>query len=337
MTLTDVCKAVGVSKTTVSNVINDKPGVSPEVRQKIQSLIKKMGFVPRPAARHLSLAKTDTIAVVFQDLTSGWLLTIYRGILEKASEARHHVITALSFRPGDEFELPTRVLGTASVDGLIWFDARATPDLIRKFKSQQSMPIVIIQRHLEDSDITTVSTENIQSAYKAVHHLLTLGHRKLMLITGQPENIDSQEKLIGARQALAEFNVTIPPERILNGHHVDDYAARALAAYLDAGNPLPEAIFSFNDNMALAVMRWLNQRGVRVPEDVAIVGFDGIDDARRAHLTTVEMPLRELGMMAFQLLIDLIHTQPEQRKDSHVFLGGTLQVRKTCGAHLRAP
>ena len=332
VTLEDICRAAGVSKATISNVINNKRGVGPETRQRIQALIRKMGYVPKPAARHLSLARTDTVAVVFQDVTPGWLLSIYRGILMKSAELKYHVITALSVYEGDQFELPTNVLGTASVDGLLWLDPRLTPDLIRRFRNEQRMPFVVLQGHIDDPDISTVSIENSYSAYIAVKHLLDLGRRRIMLITGQDDNLDSQEKLLGARRALTEYDVNLPPELVVNGHHVDDFAVREVESYLKTGRPLPEAIFAFNDNMALAVMRWLTDHGIKVPEQVAVVGFDGIDDARRAGLTTVESPMKEMGVMAVQMLVDLIRTPAQDRKGQHIVMRGTLAVRQSCGA-----
>ncbi len=333
--LDEICRAAGVSKATISNVINNKPGVSQETRQRIQSLIRKMGYAPKPAARHLSLERTDTLAVVFQDLTPGWLLSIYRGILAKAAELKYHVITALSVWEGDQYELPTNVLGTASVDGLLWLDPRLTPELIRRFRNEQHMPFVVLQGHVDDPDISTVSVENTRGAYLAMKHLLELGYRRILLITGQDDNLDSQEKLRGAQQALAEFALPLDPEMAVNGHHVDDFAIRAVEDFLKAGHPLPEAILAFNDNMALAVMRWLADQGVKVPEQVAIVGFDGVDDARRAGLTTVESPIRELGMLAVQLLVDMVRTPIQERRGQHLIMAGTLAVRKTCGAHLK--
>ncbi|MBN1269833.1 MAG: LacI family DNA-binding transcriptional regulator [Kiritimatiellae bacterium] len=332
VTLRDVCREAGVSKATISHVLNNKPGVGMETRKRVLEIIEKMGYRPKPAARHLSLARTETLACVFEDLTPGWLLSIYRGILSKAAEMKYHVITALSVWQGDQFELPTNVLGTASVDGLLWLDPRTTPDIIRRFKQQQRMPFVVLQGHLDDPDITTISIEEARGAYLAVKHLVERGRRRIMLITGQEDNYDSQQKLLGSRQALSEAGLSIAPEYILNGHHVDDYAIRAVEAFVKAEHPLPDAIFAFNDNMALAVMRWLMDRGIRVPDDVAIVGFDGIDDARRAGLTTVETPMREMGMLAVQTLIELIHTPAANRKAQHIMMGGTLAARRSTGA-----
>lgn len=329
VTLKDVCREAGVSKATISHVLNNKPGVGLETRKRILEIIGRMGYKPKPAARHLSLARTDTIACVFHDLTPGWLLNIYRGILSKAAEMNYHVVTALSVWEGDQFELPTNVLGTASVDGLLWLDPRTTPDIIRRFKQEQHMPFIVLQGHLDDPDISTISIEDSRGAYLAVKHLIEMGRRRLMLITGQEDNHDSQQKLLGSRQAIAEAGLSIAPENIVNGHHVDDYAIRAVDAFMKAGHKLPDAVFAFNDNMALAVMRWLMDRGIHVPDDVAIIGFDGIDEARRAGLTTIETPMREMGMMAVQTLVELIHTPAAERKAHHIMMGGTLAVRKS--------
>jgi len=334
--LADVCKAAGVSKAAISYVLNDKPGVSPEMRRKIKSLMRKMGYLPTPAARHLSLARSETIAAIFQDLTAGWLLTVFRGIAAQAAESKYQLIAALSSQYGDEFKLPTEVLARASVDGFLWMDPRVRPVLVKRFK-KQPIPFVVIQGHIDDPEINTVSIENSNGAYDAVRHLLQLGYRRLMLMTGQEDNVDSLDKLAGARRALREFGVTLPKEYILNGHHVASYAVEAMNAFAESGRPMPEAIFAFNDDMALAVLRWLRDRRLRVPEDVALVGFDGVDEAKGAELTTVETPIREMGMTAAKLLIETIRTPPEQRKSKHILLDGHLAVRKTCGAHLRQP
>lgn len=327
MTLREVCRVAGVAKSTISHVLNDKPGVSDATRERLRRVIRELGYRPKPAARHLSMARTDTLACVFQDLTPGWLLNIYRGVLAQAAEEKFHVVTALSVSEHDQFELPTHVLGTASVDGLLWLDPRATPDLVRRFQREQDMPFVVLQGHLPDRGIATVSIENVEAARRAVRHLLELGRRRLLLITGQPENPDSRQKLEGARLALRDAGLPLDPALVLNGHHVDDFAVRALADYLRAGHPLPDAIFAFNDNMALAVQRWLAERGIRVPDQVALAGFDGLEEARRANLTTIETPMRELGVQAVRLLVEMIRSPAGTRAARHIVLDGALAPR----------
>ncbi len=334
VTVVDIAKAAGVCQATVSYVINDRPGVGPELRKRILAIMSKMNYTPRPAARHLSMQKSGMLGIVIQDLAPGWFLSVFHGMLIRATMTDHHVITVVSTREGDELDLPMSMVAKTSVDGLLWLDPRATPDVVRKFKSK-GVPFVLVQGNPEDPEVNTVGTENQLGARDAVRHLLKLGYRRLLLLTGPKENATSREKLEGARRAFDDFNLTLPARRILNGHYNAGMAIEALETYLKQRNPLPEAIFAFNDEMALAIMRWLGRKGIRVPEDVAIVGCDGTEEAREAELTTLETPTRDMGIMATQLLIDVIGNP--SRKAQHILLQGSLCIRKTCGAHLRQP
>jgi LacI family transcriptional regulator len=328
-TMEEVCDALGVSTATVSRVLNNKPGVGAELRKKVLAAVKELNYVPRAAARQLSSAKSDTLGIAFQDLTAGWLLTIFRGIISRAA-GRYHVITSISVREGDEYEVPSRLLAERRVDGLIWLDPRATPQLIKRMKSQP-VPFVVLQRQVADPEINSIAIDSAQGAREAVTHLLNCGYRKLLLLTGPRDDADSQQKLDGARQALREFSVNLPAENILEGHHVGTHAVRAISDHLAAGRPLPEAIFAFNDAMAIAILHWLRGRGIRVPQDVALIGFDGIDEAKQVGLTTFETPMYEMGVLATQVLMDLIVLPPSERRAKQLILKGTLAIRDTCG------
>lgn len=325
---------MGVSTATVSRVLNDKPGVREVLRSKVLSAVRVMGYVPRSAARHLSRDRTDTLGVALQDLTPGWCLTIFNGV-RASTGAAYHLLTAFSTKPGDELELPRQLLAGRRVDGLIWLDMRVTSSMVREVK-KQPVPFVLLQHQLPDPDVNTIAVDSKQGAREVVLHLLRTGYRRILMITGPSRDEESERKLSGAHSALQEYGVEVPQEDILEGHHVAHHAVRALSAYLDAGHRLPEAIFAFNDGMALSVLNLLRGRGVKVPGDVALVGYDGIEEARQAGLTTVETPLYDMGVLAGQMLMDLIDKPVADRKARQVLLGGTLRIRETCGASLRA-
>ncbi|MFH0909287.1 MAG: LacI family DNA-binding transcriptional regulator [bacterium] len=328
----DVCRAAGVSTATVSRALNNKKGVGPELRAKILKSVRELNYVPQAAARHLSKARTDTVAVVFQDLTSGWFLTIFRGIMARCS-GLYHVLTALSTREGDEFELPNRMLAERRVDGMIWLDPRVSPRMVAKVRDL-GFPLVLIQMPVADPKVGSVLIENRDGSYEAVRHLLQLGYRQIVLVTGSRSSPDSMQKLEGAQRALREFNVDIPAGNILEGHHVAAHAVKALAARLDAG-PRPEAIFAFNDEMAIAIVLWLRERGLDVPKDIAVVGFDGIPEARYVGLTTVETPLFDAGVLAAQMLLEALAAPTGEGKARQVVLRGQLCIRDTCGSKLK--
>ncbi len=331
--LKDVCAAAGVSKATVSRVLNDKP-VSPALRKKVLAAMKQLNYTPRAAARNLASAKTNTIGVVFQDLTSGWPLNIFRGVMHMASTAGYNVISALSTTVGDELLLPKRLLAEGHVDGLVWFDPRV-PDTEIKRMTDQRVPFVLIQRTIEDPAVNFVCIENADGGRQGVAHLLALGYRRLMLITGQEDNVDSNERLDGAERALREIGAEVPADYRINGHFVGVHAVRAFASWVGQGLEMPDAIFAFNDDMAISVMHWLKGNGYRVPEDVAIVGYDGLNESEYLGLTTVETPMYETGVLGTQILLDLISGSISAQRARQVYLRGKLRVRESCGAKLK--
>ncbi|MFH0907212.1 MAG: LacI family DNA-binding transcriptional regulator [bacterium] len=333
-TLMDVVRESGTSKATVSRVLNNRPGVVPALREKVTAAIKKLNYTPVAAARALSLSRSNTLGLVFQDITAGWLLNVFRGVMHVATGTGYSVVTALSTVPNDELLLPSRLLAEGRVDGMVWYDPRITPEVIAEIKSRR-IPFVVVQKQINDPDVNTVSIENVCGAYLATKHLLDLGYRRVMLVTGGDDNEDSRQRLQGARQALTEFHIKPAAVPTLIGRHVGVHAIKALAAYLEEGHHLPEAIFAFNDNMAVAILQWLRARGTRVPEDVAVVGFDGTDEADHVGLTTIATPMYETGILAAQILLDLISNGAEDKKARQILLSGHLVIRDSCGARLR--
>lgn len=333
-TLLDVCEKAGVSKATVSRVLNNRAGVGKEVRKRVLAAMKKLHYTPQAAARNLSRARSDMIGVVFQDLTSGWMLNVFRGIMHVASSTHYNVMMAISTTEGDESELPKRLLAEGRVDGLVWLDPRVSDDAVIEMKSLD-LPFVVLQRNLKDPDINSVAIENTQGAHQAMSHLLDLGYRDILLVTGGEQSEDSRQRYAGAMQALRERNMEPRPNRVLVGHNVGPLAVRAFQNYLDDGHKLPEAILAFNDDMAIGLIRWLRRKGRRVPEDIAVVGFDGVEEAEYIGLTTVETPMYEMGVLAGQILIDLMSDSISAQRARQVLLRGNLRIRETCGASLR--
>jgi len=329
--LADVCAAAGVSTATVSRVLNNQPGVGAALRAKVLAKMRELDYVPRAAARNLSRAKSDTIGLVFQDLTPGFLLTVFRGIMNRASSSGYHVLTALSTEAGDEMDLPQRLLAERRVDGLIWYDPRATARGLGALM-REHVPFVLLQKRAMDPAVNTVCIECEESAAELMRHLLALGHRRILLVTGAETDEDSMRKLDSVLRVARQHGVKIPAGQIVVGHHVGGHAVRALEAYMEAGGKKPDAILAFNDDMALAIITWLRRRGLRVPQDVAVVGFDGVAEAEAQGLTTIETPMYDMGVLAMQILIDRLSGTAESSRARQVVLKGRLVVRHSCGA-----
>jgi DNA-binding LacI/PurR family transcriptional regulator len=203
--------------------------------------------------------------------------------------------------------------------------------MIRQINKQQR-PFVLLQQEIDDKSINTICIKNKLGAYEATRHLLNLGYKDLALITGPESSPDSQDKLAGANMALAEAGMKIPPENILEGHHVASYAVNAFRQRFADSAQLPEAIFCFNDDMAIALLYWLREHNIRVPEDIALVGYDGISEAKYLGLTTIETPMYEMGVLAAQRLIEIIEDPSNEDQAKQITLTGQLCVRETCGA-----
>jgi LacI family transcriptional regulator len=334
-TLMDISKELGVSIATVSRVINDKPGVGVRLRERVLSVVRKHKYIPRASSRDLAGPRRHAVGVVLQDLTAGWLLTVFRGVLTKCTLTGYNVLTTVSTREEDVADLPLELLNGQGVDGFIWLDPRVRQEHIDTMKAE-GVPFVLVQNYVDDPDIHSVSVENTHTAHAAAQHLLGLGHRNVVVITGPKDDSASQQRLTGVQLAFKEQGSVLPDDNILRGHYDPSIAADMLAAYFRAGHRRPDAIFAFNDAMAIAALQWLRANGHRVPEDIAVMGFDGIEEARKERLTTVETPIKEMGMLATQILVQLIEHPDAEPQAQHILLKGKLAIRDTCGTRLSA-
>ncbi len=269
-----------------------------------------------------------TIGVVFHELTSGFYSLIMTGIDLEAFKLGYQLLITVS-KP----EVPGQcsaydILEKAQVDGLIVLDSTMTPETLGRLKAS-GKPMAIIQNTFSDDELSAVVADNIGGAYKAMKHLLDQGYRKLLIVTGAPTVEDSDLRMRGCEKALAEYGMTINDVGVIVGDYKASEALHALRNFRER-HGLPRAIFAFNDDMALAIMKEFRQRGIEVPEEVAIVGFDGIDAADLMGLTTVKVPMVEVGKEAVRLVAERI--QNSDAPSRHVVKETALIIRESCGA-----
>lgn len=269
-----------------------------------------------------------TIGVVFHELTSGFYSLIMTGIDLEAFKLGYQLLITVS-KP----EVPGQcsaydILEKAQVDGLIVLDSTMTPETLSRLKAS-GKPMAIIQNTFSDDEISAVVADNIGGAYKAMKHLLDQGYRKLLIVTGAPTVEDSDLRMRGCEKALAEYGMTINDVGVIVGDYKASEALHALRNFRER-HGLPRAIFAFNDDMALAIMKEFRQRGIEVPEEVALVGFDGIDAADLMGLTTVKVPMVEVGKEAVRLVAERI--QNSDAPSRHVIKETALIIRESCGA-----
>ncbi len=327
-TIKDICRATGFSTATVSRVLNDSPLVTEATKQKVRAALDELGYRPNHAARSLKLNRTGMIAVVFPDFDNGFFTDVLRGVDEMASEFDVHLLTAFTHGPHDEQDLITRMVRERRADALILMNL-TFPEAFLRALLRWKMPIVLIDRPLKKSPMVSVGIDNRSGAAAMTRHLIGLGHRDIVFVTGPAGTYDAEERLAAFRKTMKAAGLAVPADSIWPGDFTEAGGARRMAEHLRRNAPLPDAIFAANDAMAVGVLRTLREAGRQVPGDVAVVGFDGSDCARHLDLTTIQAPMRAMGREAARQALDLIQGGSGPR---HVVLPTKLAIRQTCGA-----
>lgn len=313
LTQKQLAHQLGVSVATVSRVLNDKPGVSDEIRQRVLALMAQAGYAPNGAARSLATSRTGLIAfVVHQSSHDKREDPFYPFIVAGAEsflggQGYHILFTSLD---DDTMQKPQTFAPVAErrVDGLIL----AGPDISASFilyHLSQGIPLVIIDNCLQNSEVNCVLNDDFGGEYQAVRHLIEKGRRRIVFLSGPREWISSRERGRGYAQALSE---ALLPTRMIYANETTIASGEiAMSEALERWPDL-DGVCAANDAMAIGAMRVLASRGVRVPEDVAVFGFDDIGWATLTTppLSTVHVYKRHLGILAAQRLLDVI-TNPD--------------------------
>jgi LacI family transcriptional regulator len=338
-TAREVAERAGVSRTTVSFVLNNVPGIriSEETRQSVLAAARALDYHPNATARSMVTGKTHIIGFVLrQDLDQAFadrfVPTVLIGISAAASEQNYKVL----FEPiplEDNSGGYTRLLRERYVDGIVLSGPRFDDqELLRAH--EQGAPIVLLGQ-LPGSSLPFVDVNNRGGAQLAAEHLLKLGHRRVALITNaDPIYTASAERLAGYRQALEEAGLAYQPELVWHGDFTPQSGAVAMEALL-ALSPPPTAVFIASDTVALGALQVLRARKLRVPDDLAIVGFDDIplSEFIDPPLTTVRLPAYGLGWGAAEMLTRII--AGEELRRPGLLLETELVVRASCGAAIR--
>jgi LacI family transcriptional regulator len=308
-TIRDVAAHVGVSVATVSRVLNGRPDVSPRTREAILEYIREQGYSSNRNARSLAGGRTGLIglAVPFVDSYFGLIVA---GAAEALAERDSRLVLCLTEQQHDrEVTLLDRLMHGTTDGGLILLPSETASEL--RGLQQRGYPFVVIDPMMPlDDDLPVVATAHWQGARMATEHLIELGHRRIAVITGRPGWVASIDRLAGYRSAMATAGLPLDPDLVATGDWYIEAGITGAHALLRLPNR-PTAIFAFNDNMAIGVMQVARELGLRIPEDLSVVGFDDIEMSAFLNppLTTVRQPLREMGRVACGLLARIIEGQ----------------------------
>ncbi len=333
-TLESIAQAAGVSKATVSLALNGKPGVSPRTRQRILEIAKQLNYQPNASAKGLAKQKTETVGVIVPDISTPFYAELVRGVEGEVSTHGYHLILCTTTGKPSREELYFQLFRTQRVDGIIIMTPRGDDCVIHQIHAE-GFPIVVVDRDVAiGDDIVEVLVDNFHGSIAAMEHLLNLGYKRIGFINGVPTLPASQERLRGYRLALQEHDITPRDEWLCTANFREDGGYQCMHRLLNA-DPSLDAVFVGSDLMALGAIKALREEGKRVPDDIAIVGFDDIPLAPTFDppLTTVRQPMAKMGAMAARLLFQLING--EELLERKVILQTELVIRASCGANRR--
>jgi LacI family transcriptional regulator len=331
----EVALKAGVSVATVSRVINGTGPVAAETRSRIQDAIDKLRYVPHGAARSLITNQTDTVGVLLPDLHGEFFSEVIRGIDLAARRNAYHVLVSGFHSDRSEIEAVLRAM-RGRVDGLIVLSPDVDAQTLQR-NLPDTLPVVLLNTPVDGATFDSIQIDNFGGAYAMVRHLAGLGHHHIALIRGPKENVDAQERLRGYRDALRSLELEASSVLEIEGDFSEDSGYRAGRSLLKL-QPRPTAVFAANDSMAIGCLFALREAGMRVPDDVALAGFDDIPIARylTPSLSSVHVPIAELGMRAMDRLLHAVDTKNGQERCQET-VPTTLVVRGSCGGTLDSP
>ncbi len=303
-TIGDVAERAGVSKMTVSRVINNSGYISQETRERVEQAIAELGYVPNALARSLRFKKTKTIALVITDITNPFFTTIARGVEDAASEQGFSVMFCNTDESRDEEARYLSVLVQKQVDGVLLVPSRSAPESAR-FLSERKVPFVVIDRRIPGVNVDTVRGNSFQGAYALTEHLIALGHKRIAVLSGPQAVTTGSDRILGYREAMEEAGIPVEEDRILYTSFTPQGGYR-MAEMALAQTPQPTALFAGNNFIAFGALRRLRDMGLHVPDDISVVTFDDLPEAINfdPFLTAAAQPAYEMGQRATMLLFE---------------------------------
>lgn len=329
-TIRDVARAAAVSTATVSRVLNGTARVSDETRRRVSEAAKRLDYWPNGSARSLIHSRTQTLGVLLPDIFGEFFSEVIRGIDKAVRDAGLQVLLSSSHSSAEGLLSAAKAMA-GRVDGFILMapdlEAESAVDRIRK-----RFPLVLLNPRTQTPGTVSVSIANYEGAFAAVSHLIRLGHKRIAIVAGPMGNADSDERLRGYRAALVAHDIEPDERLVLTGAftEVSGYEAGSRILRL---RPAPTAVFAANDGMAIGLISRLSEGGVRVPDDVGVMGFDDIPTARylAPPLSTVRTDAYELGACAVSGLLDVLGAEGEVL-DLRWVMPWDLVIRRSCGA-----
>lgn len=333
LTLEDVARLAGVSRSTVSRVINHSPKVSDEVRQRVMAVIDETGYRPHAAARSLASQRSQILGFVIPRrvhtfFTDPYFPALTEGIAQACNKHSYTLSLFLFYTEEDEHKLFPTITRRGLLDGVIIQSTHAADEMFDQL-ARSAIPTIVAGRPMQADHFSFVDVDNVGGAVMAVRHLAHLGRRRIATISGPLETTVGLDRLEGYQTGLRESRLPYDNDLVVEGDLSESsgyYGARKLML------AEPDAIFAASDIMAVGAMRAIQETGRRIPQDISIIGFDDLPPAARTTpaLSTIRQPIRRMGVDLVEKLLDIIESGP--RPPRRVVFDTELVIRGTCGA-----
>jgi len=310
VTIYDIAKATGFSITTVSKVLNNYPDVGKKTREKILKTVDEMGYYPSSYARTLTTKKSYTLGVIYMEsLGIGLKHSFFNAVIQafkQVVELEGYDLLFIANKIGDEKKSYLDHFKYRGVDGVVVFSSENDDDELEKV-IESDLPSVIVD--LDSTDTNVIYSDNYQGTEMALKYLLELGHTKIAHIAGHQNTFSGIERMKGFLKATKQLGIQIPPSYIVNGGFFSIEGGKEAMQQLLVLNDPPTAVFASSDTMAFGAVKAIQEAGLRVPEDISIIGYDNVEwsDYITPRLTTVKQDVDKIGADAARILMNSIN------------------------------
>ncbi len=328
-TIKDIAARAGISYATVSRALNEKYGVSRETREKVKALAEEMGYRPNAIAQGLVNRTTMTVGLIIPDITNPFYPRLALGIEDRLLKAGYNVFLCnTSWNPDRERDYLNNLV-QKQVDGIIISSIAHHADDIESI-IPSDMPLVYVSSYPEDTERSYVLIDNIKGADMAVSHLLFRKRRRIAFIGSQQEYHSLEDRLSGYRKALKRAGIEVSEDMVVLDKFQEQSGYKIIRELLEKGT-IPDGVFAENDIIAMGVVQGVQDSGYRVPEDVAVIGFDDIPIASHPdiQLSTIHQPKYRIGSYAAEILLNQLIQDPSERRTERMTLQPELIVRRS--------
>ncbi len=332
LTINDIAAQAGVSKATVSRVLNTPEKVAEKTRNRVLAVIRTTNYRPNPLARALNIQRTGIIGVIVSDITNPFYALMVRNIEEVCRAHHHYIFLCNTDGRREEEEFYIRSLVEKKADGII-LGATQMDSKNLHLLYESEIPFIFVSRLPQERErCDYVTADNEQGGYMATQYLLSLGHTRIAYLGGRWETSSNLERFEGYKKALMERDLPPQEEYLFSGEFRMEGGYEEGLRILALGKNRPTAVFCANDYMAIGLLEACRERRVKVPEELSIVGFDDIplSALKSIQLTTVSQSVAELGALSGKILIDKILNPQKRNVRQQVVFPPKLVVRKTC-------